>query len=123
MEHDPVDYLVGKLQAGGYDPRPTGADQWKSRCPGHNGKSYNLSVKRGCDGTPLVNCHHADENGRNCTWNQVLRGLDVTTAELYGMGGDRSEQPPPNLSCETSRPRDRDTVPTIGRAAPICLPD
>ena len=31
---DPVELFIAKLEAGGYDPRQTGPDQWESLCPG-----------------------------------------------------------------------------------------
>ena len=78
MAQDPTEFVVSKLRAGGYDPRETGPNQWRSRCPGHKGTSANLSVKRADDGMPLLHCHHADQNGRGCTWHEIARGLDVT---------------------------------------------
>ena len=39
MASDPTEYVVSKLRAGGYDPQETGPNQWRARCPGHNGKS------------------------------------------------------------------------------------
>ena len=92
MAHDPIEFVVSKLRAGGYDPRETSPNQWKARCPGHKGTSQNLSVKRADDGRLLLHCHHVDQNGGSCTWYDILKGLDVTTGELYGMTGDRQEQ-------------------------------
>lgn len=79
----PIDQVVNRLKSGGYDPRPAGSGGWKSRCPGHDGKSHNLSVKEADDGTVLLNCHRVDEGGRNCPASAIVAGLDLELKDLF----------------------------------------
>jgi hypothetical protein len=78
--HDnPVDALVSKLEAAGFDPKPSGPDSWNSRCPGHNGSRHNLSVKRGEDGRVLIHCHHSP----GCLPEAIVQALGMSMADLF----------------------------------------
>src|SRR5262249_16435086 len=72
-----------KLTAGGYNPKGAGPGQWRSRCPGHDGDSPNLSIKEETDGTVLVRCHHADESGHACSAKAIVEGVGLTLADLF----------------------------------------
>lgn len=76
IAHDPVTEILAALEAGGYAPRPSGPDQWSSRCPVHNGSKSNLIVTRGDDGRLLLYCHHSD----GCGFRDVLSALNITAA-------------------------------------------
>ncbi len=84
MAHDPIEFVVSKMRAGGYDPRETSPNQWKARCPGHKGTSQKLSVKGADDGRLLLHCHHVDQNGGGCTWYEIL------LEELTTVAGDKA---------------------------------
>src|SRR5271157_5848642 len=76
---DPAAAIVAKLEAGGYSPRPTGPDAWESRCPAHDGRRRNLSVKRGHDGRALLFCHRQP----TCKTAAILAELGMTMGELF----------------------------------------
>ena len=80
----PLDMVVGKLQAAGCDPSPTGTNAYESRCPVHHGKRKNLSVGVGEDGRVLLNCHHAGENGSpSCPVDAIVGVLGLRLEDLY----------------------------------------
>ena len=81
---DPAAAIVAKLEAGGYSPRPTGPDAWESRCPAHDGRRRNLSVKRGDDGRILVHCHHQP----GCAPAAILAALGMTLSDLFNWAQD-----------------------------------
>lgn len=74
---DPVSRIVEELRRTGFEPRPRG-DGWESRCPGHCGESWNLSITRGSDGRALLYCH-----AHKCTNDQILRPLGMKPADLF----------------------------------------
>ncbi len=47
-------------------------DEWRARCPAHNGTKRNLSLRRGDNGGPVVKCW-----SRDCGKEAVLRGLNL----------------------------------------------
>jgi hypothetical protein len=79
---DPCDRIVAKLQAGGFDPRPSGPDKWYSRCPAHQGSKRNLTVSRGDDGRALVRCNHE----QNCSAEAIVGALGLNLTDLFSPG-------------------------------------
>ncbi len=80
----PLDMVVGKLQAAGCDPSPTGPNAYESRCPAHVGKRKDLSVGLGDDGRVLLHCHHAGENGSSsCPAESIVGALGLRLEDLY----------------------------------------
>lgn len=90
--HDPAGRVVAALEAGGWDPRPTGPSRWESRCPSHDGTRRNLSVAIGDSGAVILKCHH--EPG--CTAAQVVEALGLAFNDLF-----------PRLDQPRSRPAPR----------------
>ena len=82
---DPLPRLIARLEAGGFDPRPTGPDSYESRCPAHGGSRHNLTIARGDTGAVLVHCHHAPP----CTTEDVVAALGLTVRDLFH--GDAGE--------------------------------
>src|SRR5262249_27142911 len=76
---DPVQRLLDKLQAGNFDPKPTGPDSWESRCPGHNGSPPHPTIKRGDDGKVLLFCHHSP----GCTAEVIVQALGLEMGDLF----------------------------------------
>lgn len=81
MSHleDPLPRLIARLEAGGYDPRPTGPDAYESRCPGHNGSRRNLSIARGDNGGVLLFDHHEPP----CSTEDILAPLKLELRDLF----------------------------------------
>ncbi len=79
MASDPAAAILAKLQQGGFNPGPTGTDAWESRCPAHDGRRRNLSIKRGDDGRILVHCHHQP----GCDPAAILAALGMTFSDLF----------------------------------------
>ena len=80
----PLELIVGKLQAAGGDPSPTGRDSYESRCPVHHGTRKNLSVGVGDDGRVLLKCHHTDSNGREtCPPDSIVQSLGLRLEDLW----------------------------------------
>src|SRR5262245_32665382 len=103
MFHDPVAALVTRLDSGGFDPRPTGAGSWESRCPAHGGRRHNLSIKRGGFGRVLIHCHH--EPG--CKPADIMAALDMKFADLFAREPGRAT-PSGNGEADTGpKPRRR----------------
>lgn len=63
--------------------RQVGPDQWRARCPCHEGKSLSLSVKRG-DSSALVHCF------AGCDTEDVLSSISLRLADLYDAPRSRS---------------------------------
>jgi len=87
MSHheDPLARVIARLEAGGWDPRPTGPDAYESRCPGHGGSRHNLAIARGDTGAVLVHCHHEPP----CSTEDVVAALGLTVRDLFQ--GDAGE--------------------------------
>jgi putative DNA primase/helicase len=82
----PIDRVIGKLRSGGCNPKETGANQWKSKCPAHKGKSSNLSIKEGEDGTVLLRCHRVDDSGQPCSSESIVQALGLEMKDLFVRG-------------------------------------
>jgi len=101
----PIDLVIGRLESGGFDPRPAGGGGWESRCPVHQGSRHNLSIKEASDGIVLLHCHHAHENGQpSCTAQAIAGSLDIEFKHLFpsAVAGAR----PPRAKETPKRPRD-----------------
>ena len=79
MDDDPTSLVLWRLEERGFDPRPTGQDQYESRCPGHDGGRKNLSIASGDDGVCLIHCHH--EPG--CSAQSITEALGLSLADLF----------------------------------------
>jgi hypothetical protein len=79
----PIDRVIGRLRSGGFNPRETGANQWKSRCPAHQGKNSNLSIKAADDGTVVLHCHRVDEAGRTCSPESIVQAIGLEMKDLF----------------------------------------
>lgn len=80
----PIDTVIGRLEARGFSPRGAGTGQWRSRCPVHQGKSRNLSIREESDGTVLLHCHHTDPSGRGtCGAKAIAAALDMAFRDLF----------------------------------------
>ena len=80
----PITSLLEKLTRMGLDPKETGPGQWEARCPAHEGKRRNLSIKENSDGTILLHCHRRDESGApSCPVPAVMRALGLTLRDLF----------------------------------------
>jgi putative DNA primase/helicase len=80
---DPERRFIDALCREGCDPRETGPGQYASRCPAHRGRRHNLSITRGDDGRILLQCHHRDEAGRQCSPEAVVAALGLSMAALF----------------------------------------
>lgn len=80
---DPVQTLLNRLTAGGYDPRERGPGKWDSRCPAHAGKKRNLSIAEGADGAAVLHCHHVDDSGRPCSAAAIVGALGLELSDLF----------------------------------------
>lgn len=89
QKNSPIDSVISRLTLGGYGPIESGPGQWKSRCPVHKGKSPNLSIKEGEDGTVLIRCHHVDEAGGSCDPKSIVQALNLTMADLFPASANR----------------------------------
>ncbi len=79
-----VDRVINQLEAKGFGPQASGTGQWRARCPVHQGKSRNLSIREESDGTVLLHCHHTDQNGRGtCSAKDIAAALDIAFRELF----------------------------------------
>jgi putative DNA primase/helicase len=80
----PLDLVVSKLRTAGCDPAPTGSDAFQSRCPAHQGKRKNLSIRAGDDGRVLLYCHHCDDSGGpSCTTEAIVATLGLGMEDLF----------------------------------------
>ncbi|MGP0063307.1 MAG: phage/plasmid primase, P4 family [Isosphaeraceae bacterium] len=93
MINAPVEEVIRRLNSGGYDPQPSGSGQWRSRCPAHRGRSSNLSIKAGDDGTVVLHCHHVDEGGRTCSAEAIVQSLGLEMRDLFPSNGNWSASP------------------------------
>ncbi len=107
MATDPAAAILAKLEQGGFDPGPTGPDSWESRCPAHNGRRRNLSVKRGDDGRILVHCHHQP----GCDPGAILAALGMTLADLFPSDTARVQ---PHRNGKAPKPKSDDRGPPSG---------
>src|SRR5262249_52684731 len=87
----PVTLIIGKLDVGGFEPRPTGPDAYESHCPAHAGSRRNLTIRRGDDGRALIHCHHETA----CPPEAVVEALGLTMGDLFASDGLPSIPLPP----------------------------
>jgi hypothetical protein len=96
MTDSPINRLIGRLQSHGCNPRETGSGQWKSRCPAHNGRSQNLSIKEADDGTVVLHCHHVEATGQTCSPQVIVGALGLEMRDLFpDRPGAPSRKPKP----------------------------
>ncbi len=79
----PIDTVIAKLGALGCEPQDAGPGQWRSRCPVHEGRSRNLSIKCNSDGSVLLHCHHVDAGGARCSAAQIAQRLGLSMRDLF----------------------------------------
>ena len=80
----PIDVVITALEVKGYNPKPSGPGNWRSRCPAHDGESHNLSITESTDGTVLLRCHHCDLSGaETCTAPAIASKLGLTMKDLF----------------------------------------
>jgi putative DNA primase/helicase len=102
MSETPINRLIGRLQSHGCNPRETGSGQWKSRCPAHNGRSSNLSIKQADDGAVILHCHYVDATGQTCSAEAIVRSLGLEMRDLFP---DRLGSPPGKAKAAPSASR------------------
>jgi putative DNA primase/helicase len=79
----PIDRVIGRLRGLGFNPKESGAGQWKSKCPVHKGKNSNLSIKAGDDGTVILHCHHVEQGGRTCSPESIVKAIGLEMKDLF----------------------------------------
>lgn len=79
----PIDVVIAALEKLGYQPKPSGIGNWRSRCPAHEGDSHNLSITEGTDGTVLLRCHHCENGMETCTAPAIASKLGLTMKDLF----------------------------------------
>jgi hypothetical protein len=104
----PINRVFEALRTKGIEPTG-GNGQWKSRCPLHNGKSPNLSIKEVEDGTVVINCHHVGVGGELCDAKSIVHALDLTMADLFplksnGHAKSNGKAPKSNGKPSTTKP-------------------
>jgi putative DNA primase/helicase len=75
---DPTNNVVARLQEAGYCPKAAGTNKWSSKCPGHDGDGFNLSVERADDGRTLLHCH-----AHGCLPEAILGPLGLKLRDLF----------------------------------------
>jgi hypothetical protein len=93
---NPIDLVINRLKSHGCNPRESGTGQWKSRCPAHEGKSSNLSVKEDENGKVLLHCHHAENGAETCSAEAIVGALGLEMTDLF---------PPKPDATPTRKPR------------------
>lgn len=109
MAEKPVEVVIAALERLGFDPKDSGPGQWRSRCPAHEGKSHNLSIKETSDGTVLLRCHHTDNGMETCTPPMIASRLGLTMKDLF--------PPKSGMPAKRRGPKAR-YVPTRGEGKP-----
>ncbi len=95
LETNPLENVLSALRRAGMDPLPAGPDGWHSRCPSHQGRRRNLSIRRADDGRVLLYCHHVDDAGRACSLPEILGPLNLAPADLFPPRADGRPHPSP----------------------------
>jgi hypothetical protein len=91
----PLDLVIGKLEAAGCKPKKMGLGMYDSTCPLHKGSRRNLSVSVGDNGSVILCCHHADDNGNgSCLGPDIVRSLGLKMSDLYPSNGETSSLEP-----------------------------
>lgn len=79
---DPTKELVDRLEAEGFDPRPTSNGMWEAFCPAHAdlgiSRNRNLQVSVGDDGQCLVHCF-----GRKCRPEDIVGAVGMRLSQLF----------------------------------------
>lgn len=63
--------------------RSTGTDKWRTPCPVHNGKNYNMSIKECADGTVLAHCFVCGADGPS-----LCESLGLPVSEIFPPDND-----------------------------------
>lgn len=58
--------------------RKTGTDKWRTPCPVHNGKDYNMSIRECSDGTVLAHCFVCGADGP-----ALCDALGISKSEIF----------------------------------------
>lgn len=58
--------------------RNAGQDKWRVPCPVHNGKGFNMSIKKCSDGTVLAHCFVCGADGP-----QLVESLGLPLSEIF----------------------------------------
>ncbi len=77
MSIDPLQTVLGTLEAYGCKPRQSGPHQWLSLCPAHEDRKPSLSVGLGREGQVLLKCF------AGCSTEAVVFALGLTLADLW----------------------------------------
>jgi hypothetical protein len=86
---NPIDLILSRLKAHDCDPKPAGADEWRSWCPAHEGTHPDgLSVSRGEDGKVLVKCW------AGCSFEAIAKALDLEPTDFFPPRPEASSRPP-----------------------------
>jgi hypothetical protein len=125
VNRSPIDTVIARLEAGGCNPRKSGAGQWRSLCPVHKGRSSNLSIGEGDDGTVVLHCHHQDQGRETCSAAAIAGALGLELRDLFPTGpGSTAGKPGPGPRPK-ARGEARDKAGTIyqsaERAAAACV--
>jgi hypothetical protein len=99
----PIDLVIDRLTRHGCEPRAAGAGQWKSRCPAHQGKSSNLSIKENADGSVLLHCHHASNGSETCSAAAIVEALDLELKDIFATGSDPVPKKPTGSAARSKR--------------------
>lgn len=78
-----IDVIIRNLEAKGFGPQSSGQAQWRSRCPIHQGKSRNLSIREETDGTILLHCHHTEAGRPTCNPKDIAAALGMEFRDLF----------------------------------------
>jgi hypothetical protein len=88
-----IDEVLRQLTNLGCDPRPSGTDRWRSRCPVHQGTSSNLSIWIGDDGIGMK-CHHTGESGApTCSYAALAAAVGLTAGDETNPKRKRGRRP------------------------------
>jgi hypothetical protein len=91
----PLDRVVAALKSANCDPTSNGPGAYESKCPAHEGRRRNLSIKLGDDGKVLLHCHHMNENGSGCSTAAIVQALGLKLEDLWPKSsGKRSWKTP-----------------------------
>ena len=78
----PSNVIIGRLD----DLKATGLDQWRARCPYHQGKSRSLAIKY-VDGAWLIHCFGG------CESLDIVQSVGLNLSDLYDKTDDHRSAP------------------------------
>ena len=78
LNSSPLERVINALKQGGFEPKQSSSEKWRSQCPGHSGDGQSLNISVGEDERVLLKCF-----ARECSLESILTPLKLKSRDLF----------------------------------------